>query len=174
MTSGGSLKRFSSKEGTKARAFISIGSNLGDRVTNLEKAIKGLSGNPAIKLIKKSSFYESRPWGRTDQPLFINCAIEVDTSLGPRRLLDFLKALEAGLGRTPTEHKEDRWGPRVIDLDIVFYGDRHPHAHKRGFVMVPLEEIAPDLVHPVLGKKVSELSIELEDREGVKRLIKEQ
>jgi 2-amino-4-hydroxy-6-hydroxymethyldihydropteridine diphosphokinase len=104
--------------------------------------------------------------------------------LGPRKLLGFLKALEAELGRTPETHKEDRWGPRVIDLDIVFYGDRvieeegliipHPHAIERGFVMVPLEEIAPDLIYPGSGKKVSELTGGLQDREKVKRLIKEQ
>jgi 2-amino-4-hydroxy-6-hydroxymethyldihydropteridine diphosphokinase len=168
----------------KAKAFISIGSNLGDRVPNLEKAIEGLSGNPAITLIKKSSFYQTTPWGRTDQPLFINCAVEVETSLEPRQLLGFLKALEAELGRTSETHKEDRWGPRVIDLDIVFYGDRvieeeglvipHPHALERGFVMLPIEEIAPDFIHPGSGKKVSELAVEIEDREEVKRLIKEQ
>jgi 2-amino-4-hydroxy-6-hydroxymethyldihydropteridine diphosphokinase len=175
---------FSSREGTKERAFISIGSNLGDRVKNLDRAIEGISRNPAITLIKKSSFYQTTPWGRTDQPLFINCAVEVETSLEPRQLLGFLKALEAKLGRTPATHKGDRWGPRVIDLDIVFYGDRiieeeglvipHPHALERGFVMVPIEEIAPDLIYPGSGKKVSELTGGLEDREEVKRLIKEQ
>jgi 2-amino-4-hydroxy-6-hydroxymethyldihydropteridine diphosphokinase len=168
----------------KVKAFISIGSNLGERVKNCEGAVKRISGNPAVKLIKKSSFYESSPWGRTDQPPFINGALEVETSLKPRELLEFLKALEVELGRRPPETPEERWGPRVIDMDIVFYGDQvieeegltipHPHAHERGFVMVPLGEIAPDLIHPVLKKKVSELAGGLKDRGEVKRLVKEQ
>jgi 2-amino-4-hydroxy-6-hydroxymethyldihydropteridine diphosphokinase len=169
------------------RAFISIGSNLGDRKENLEKALEGMltktktktKTGPAVETIKKSSLYETRPWGRADQPLFINAAVEVETSFSPRELLGFLKRLEAEMGRPPSIGK-DRWGPRVIDLDIVFYGDMvvreegltipHPHAHERDFVMVPLEEIAPGFVHPVLGKRVSELARPFKEAGGCKRL----
>lgn len=175
------------------RAFISIGSNLGDRKENIREALEGIltktktktKTDPAVETIKKSSLYETRPWGRADQPLFINAVVEVETSLSPRELLGFLKRLETEMGRPPSPPSppstgKDRWGPRVIDLDIVFYGDMvireegltipHPHAHERDFVMVPLEEIAPGFVHPVLNKKISELSRPFKEAGGCKRL----
>jgi 2-amino-4-hydroxy-6-hydroxymethyldihydropteridine diphosphokinase len=164
------------------RAFISIGSNLGERFENIREALEGISVDPAVETIRKSSLYETRPWGRADQPLFINAVVEVETSLKPVDLLGFLKRLEAEMGRPPSPPSigKDRWGPRVIDMDIVFYGDMvvreegltipHPHAHERDFVMVPLEEIAPGFVHPVLGKKISELSRPFKEAGGCKRL----
>ena len=143
-------------------AYISIGSNLGNREENCKKAIillidKGLS------IRKQSSMIETEPWGVEDQPAFINMAVSVETPLPPEKLLILLNEIEIDLGRTKTF----RWGPRIIDLDILFYDDLvmekpglsvpHPHINDRDFVLRPLAEIAPDLVHPVLKKTVKEL-----------------
>lgn len=147
-----------------AKVFIAIGSNLGDRVENCRKAVELIGKLPSTKVIRESSLYETEPWGYEDQPLFLNGAVEIETSLSPVELLVELKRVEAETGRQETF----RWGPRAIDLDIVFYGDDvineggltipHPRAHERPFVLVPLKEIAPDLIHPVLKKTVSELA----------------
>ncbi|MBI5560241.1 MAG: 2-amino-4-hydroxy-6-hydroxymethyldihydropteridine diphosphokinase [Deltaproteobacteria bacterium] len=161
----------------RKRVFISIGSNIGERAGNCDRAIGAITQGHKISLIKKSSFYETRPWGKAGQPDFINCVIEVETSRPPIRLLLFLKAIEKDMGRTPSS---GRWGPRVIDLDIIFYGDEiidreglkipHPLAHKRGFVMTPLCEIAPSLIHPGLGRNVCELMDLLTDRGDVRKM----
>ncbi|MEE9613479.1 MAG: 2-amino-4-hydroxy-6-hydroxymethyldihydropteridine diphosphokinase [Thermodesulfobacteriota bacterium] len=164
----------------KDRAFISIGSNLGNRVSNVERAVGML---PRLcrgsKVLKSSSLYETSPWGVTDQPPFINCVIEIETGLAPLKLLEGLKAVETEMGREPSA----RWDPRLIDLDIVFYGDRvmdeealiipHPHAHRRAFVMVPMGEIAPEFTHPVLEEKAEELARTLtEEGEGDEEIKK--
>lgn len=145
------------------RVFISIGSNLGQRTDNCRSSIRRLLQNRDITLRKKSSFYETAPWGVTGQGPFINAVVEVRTYLPPRALLDYLKSVEREMGRAPAM----RWRPRVIDLDIIFYGDKviqekgltvpHPHLHERPFVLVPLYEIAPDFIHPVLKKSISGL-----------------
>jgi 2-amino-4-hydroxy-6-hydroxymethyldihydropteridine diphosphokinase len=143
-------------------AYIVIGSNLGDREDNCEKAVHLLKNND-INVLKRSSMINTRPWGVEDQPDFINMAIEVETGLEPDKLLNLLKKIEGELGRGP----DIRWGPRVIDLDIIFYNDLvlktrdleipHPGIKDRWFVLKPLSEIAPDKVHPVLKKTIREL-----------------
>jgi len=142
--------------------YIGIGSNLGNREENCEKAISFLEQN-GIKVINRSSLYETEPWGVKDQPKFINMAVEVETHLKPEELLKTIKKIEKDLGRSEVI----RWGPRVIDLDILFYNDLilkthkleipHPGTYDRDFVLRPLAEIAPHKIHPVLKKGVKEL-----------------
>lgn len=158
------------------RVFISIGSNLGDRIANCRNAVRRIAAGSTMTLIKESSLYETEPWGVTGQGPFINSAIEVDTMLEPLELFAFLKSIESEMGRA----KSERWGPRVIDLDIIFYGDKivtgesltipHPSVRERAFVLVPLNEIAPDFIDPVTGKRVSGLLKELSDKGGVKKV----
>jgi 2-amino-4-hydroxy-6-hydroxymethyldihydropteridine diphosphokinase len=141
---------------------IGIGSNLGNRQENCFDAIRRLELY-GIAVLKQSSMIETEPWGVTEQPNFINLAIEAETDLEPQELLLCLKGIELSMGRVKSEH----WGPRAIDLDILFYDDRivdsadlkipHPHLHERDFVLRPLREIAPEKNHPVLQKKISEL-----------------
>ncbi|MGH7802098.1 MAG: 2-amino-4-hydroxy-6-hydroxymethyldihydropteridine diphosphokinase [Thermodesulfobacteriota bacterium] len=154
-------------------AFIGIGSNLGNRIENCAKGVEEIS--TFSKIIVVSSFYETEPVDKEDQPDFINCMIEIETRLSPFDLLDSLKSLEDSIGREQGE----KWGPRIIDLDIIFYDDLiietdaltipHPRAHLRRFVLQPLFEIAPDLIHPILKKSVSEL---LSERKCTKQVIK--
>ena len=144
-----------------ARVYIALGTNMGNRWQNLSRAIEGLREMVCIDQV--SSVYETAPWGYTDQPDFLNAVLSGETDLAPNALLDALKALEEALGRTPTV----RYGPRLIDLDILFYDDvcveserltlPHPRLHERAFVLVPLADIAPDLRHPCLDKRVREL-----------------
>jgi 2-amino-4-hydroxy-6-hydroxymethyldihydropteridine diphosphokinase len=145
-----------------AIAYISIGSNLGDREENCRQAIKLIEKN-GIAVKKQSSMNETEPWGIKDQPKFINMAVEVEMDKKPEELLMILKEIEKEIGRTETT----KWGPRVIDLDILFYDDLilktdnleipHPLLHEREFVLKPLCEIAPDKKHPVTGKTVKEM-----------------
>ena len=145
-----------------ARAYIGIGSNLGMRKKNCEKAIQ-LVSRENISVLNRSEMLETEPWGIIDQPRFINMVMEVATDLAPEALLGLLKKIETDLGRTSTV----RWGPRVIDLDILFYDDLfmktaeleipHPGIAERYFVLKPLSEIAPEMVHPVLKKSIKDL-----------------
>jgi 2-amino-4-hydroxy-6-hydroxymethyldihydropteridine diphosphokinase len=140
-------------------------------MANLQTAINTLL--PVVQPITISPVYETAPWGYTEQPAFLNQVIQAGTDLAPLKLLEYLKSLETALGRKPTF----RYGPRVIDLDILFYDDLiletpeltipHPNMHERAFVLLPLADLAPDLRHPVLGKPVKEL-LEGVDREGIK------
>ena len=146
--------------------YISIGSNLGNREENCLRAITLLSGE-GILVKRRSSLYETEPWGVTDQPRFINMSLEMETEKEPEKLLEVLKGIEKRLGRQDTSC----WGPRIIDLDILLYDDRiidrpnlqipHPLMHERDFVLKPLSEIAPKKIHPVLKKTVEELLAEL-------------
>jgi 2-amino-4-hydroxy-6-hydroxymethyldihydropteridine diphosphokinase len=150
---------------------IGLGSNLGKRKENCTKALMLLSTR-GIVITKRSSFIETEPWGVRDQPKFINMAIEAETALEPLKLLETLKSVEGEMGRKESY----RWGPRVIDLDILFYDDGvvdspelripHPLMHEREFVLRPLAEIAPDKVHPVLKKTVRELLSELREKKN--------
>lgn len=146
--------------------YISIGSNLGDREENCKQALRLLQGS-GILIKKQSLMYETEPWGVKDQPKFINMAIEVETDKKPEELLRILKEIEKEVGRKETV----KWGPRVIDLDILFYDNLilktknleipHPLLHERDFVLKPLCEIAPDKKHPVTGKTVKEMAASL-------------
>jgi 2-amino-4-hydroxy-6-hydroxymethyldihydropteridine diphosphokinase len=141
--------------------YLSLGSNLGDRELNLRTAISRLS--ELGEVTKISSFYETEPVEFIEQPWFLNCAVELQTSLTPQELLLGLLALERQIGRERLQPK----GPRLIDLDILLFNDLtlhepgltipHPALHERRFVLEPLAEIAPDVNHPVLKKKMHEL-----------------
>ena len=156
--------------------FISIGSNIGDRLGNCKKAIKGLADNENIRLIKLSSFYETEPWGEIEQDWFINCAANIETTLDAKALFALLQDIEKGLGR----NRGKKGGARVIDLDILFFNRDvtetkeiiipHPLLHKRRFVLTPASEIAPDFIHPVLKKRVADLLRGLDDNKKVVRL----
>ncbi len=157
--------------------YIGVGSNLGDRLSNCKEAIKELSRS-ALKILRVSTIYESKPWGVTEQPTFLNLVVYGQTELTPYELLGRLKGIESALGRTETY----RWGPRVIDLDILFYGDQiindkelivpHPYLTERIFVLKPLSEIAPELRHPLTGKTILEYlnDIEKENQDELKPL----
>lgn len=155
------------------RIFIALGTNLGDRAANLARARMLLEEQ--VSLVEVSSIYETKPWGFTDQPDFLNQVVEGVTELTPTGLLNFLKRIEKVMGR----EENFRNGPRVIDLDILLFGKRivHttrlniPHATipERAFVLIPLAEIAPDLVHPQLGKTITELLTLLSDQEGIRK-----
>ncbi|MBQ9881868.1 MAG: 2-amino-4-hydroxy-6-hydroxymethyldihydropteridine diphosphokinase [Synergistes sp.] len=150
--------------------LLSLGSNLGDRLGMLRRAVEMLKRNGA-EITDLSRVYETMPWGVTEQPLFLNICAKAQTASAPGQLLEMVKNIESGLGR----RRGKRWGPREIDIDIIFY-DRlvykderpvipHPHMHERGFVLAPLSEIAPGYVHPVFSKSVAELLAGLSQRE---------
>jgi 2-amino-4-hydroxy-6-hydroxymethyldihydropteridine diphosphokinase len=159
--------------------YLALGTNLGDRPANLRAAINALreappKGAPAVTVLAESPIYETPPWGVADQPFFLNMALKGETHLTPLALLAHLKHLETKLGRVPSI----RYGPRLIDMDILFYDDLilntpglaipHPRLQERAFVLIPLAEIAPDLRHPVLGKTVAEMLAEC-DTSGIKQ-----
>src|SRR5919106_860742 len=150
--------------------YLALGSNLGDRLANLKQAIAALT--PQINVKAKSQVYETPPWGFEDQPKFLNQVVKAKTYLEPEQLLKHLKRLELTLGRKESVPN----GPRLIDMDILFYDDLilntpalvipHPRLHERGFVLLPLMDIDPELVHPVSKKSVKEM-VSLSNVEGI-------
>ena len=157
--------------------YLGLGSNLGDRLAALSDALRALDAEPGMKLLICSAVYETEPWGVTDQPAFLNLVARFDTSLEPTALLAVCQRVERLVGRTETYH----WGPRVIDIDILLYGDRVvelddpdlriPHARmaQRAFVLVPLAEIAATDVLPDLGEDVATLLQRVVGADGVNR-----
>lgn len=140
-------------------AYIGIGSNLDDPEKQVRAAIDALQRLPQSAFVRASRLYRTAPWGKTDQPAFVNAAAAIATQLPPRELLDALLAIERAHGR---ERDGERWGPRVIDLDILVYGDArideaglrvpHPHLGERAFVLLPLADLDPNLEIPGQGR----------------------
>jgi 2-amino-4-hydroxy-6-hydroxymethyldihydropteridine diphosphokinase len=159
-----------SEKHANTRAFIGLGGNLGDPRAAMRAALRVLDGDPATQLVRVSSLYRTPPWGKTDQPDFLNAVAELRTTLSPRALLELCLSAEASLHRV----RDERWGPRRIDLDILLYGDLeideeglrvpHPRMLERAFVLVPLGEIAPEL--NIRGEAVEEHLAGL-DRGGI-------
>ena len=143
--------------------FIALGSNLGDREAYLEQAVEELRAVDSIALVKESSIIETNPVGGPPQDRFLNQVVEIETTLSPDALLAEMQRVERTLGRI----RREKWGPRTIDLDILLYGNKvvcrpglqipHPRMHERTFVLKPLCEIAPDVLHPTIGKRICEI-----------------
>jgi 2-amino-4-hydroxy-6-hydroxymethyldihydropteridine diphosphokinase len=154
--------------------YLGLGTNLGERQANLQAASAGLI--PKVRVLRVSSIYETEPWGYHDQPAFLNQVLEGETDLQPLDLMIFLKNLELTMGRQATF----LYGPRLIDLDILFYDQivinqaelviPHPRLAERAFMLVPLAELAPELYHPSLGLTISILKNKI-DTSGVKLVI---
>ena len=176
----------------RVTVYLGLGSNLGCRERNLAKCVQHLSGQTQsnqdeiaapdgsfkpgdLHLVQSSATYETEPWGITEQGPFLNLVLEMSTALLPEKLLAGVKGLESHLGRKPGE----RYGPRLIDIDILLYGEEivdlpdlqipHPRLHQRAFVLIPLAEIAPELIHPVLGISIGDLAVGVEGNDGVRK-----
>ena len=147
----------------KARAFIGAGANLGEPVRQIQRALGELEKSPGVRLGAVSSLYRTQPMGPVAQPPFINAVFSLECGISPQELLALLLSVEEKMGRI----RRERWGPRVIDLDLLFFDEAiiseqglevpHPRLHERRFVLTPLVEIAPDVVHPILKKSAFDL-----------------
>jgi 2-amino-4-hydroxy-6-hydroxymethyldihydropteridine diphosphokinase len=156
-------------------AYLALGSNLGDRQHYLRSAIKALQMTEGITVVQESPVFETAAVGYTNQPDFLNMALHIKTTLTPEKLLERALAVETELGRV----REIKWGPRTIDIDVLFYGRLiintetlivpHPFLHERAFVLLPLRDIAPDWVHPLLRITVHEMAEQVSGKEGVHR-----
>jgi len=156
-------------------AYIGLGSNVGDKADNIKKALEILDQFDGLKIVKVSSFYETEPVGYEDQDWFVNAVAKIETTLTAEQLLSIFKRAEKQIGRKDRV----RWGPREIDLDLLFYDQiivntndliiPHPGLHERAFVLAPLAEIAPDFVHPIIKKTIAELLAGLRSQKVVKQ-----
>ena len=156
-------------------AFLSLGSNKGDRLSNIQQAVSFLSNDNSVEIAATSSFYETEPWGKKNQPWFVNAVIAIRTELSPVELLRICQNIELKLGRNRTN--EEHWGERSMDIDILFYDELvlsneiltipHKYVHERAFALVPMLEIKPNYIHPVLNKTILQLHEELNDPEDV-------
>ncbi|TMA13168.1 MAG: 2-amino-4-hydroxy-6-hydroxymethyldihydropteridine diphosphokinase [Deltaproteobacteria bacterium] len=158
------------------QVYIGIGSNLGNKKENYLEALTRIGRIPKTRIIKESSIYESEPLGESKE-WYVNGVVEIETDLKPDLLLQKCKNIERAMGRKKVRK---RWGARIIDLDILLYDSvklekknleiPHPEMHKRKFVLVPLSEIAPQVIHPILGATISELLVGLKDNKRVSLL----
>lgn len=157
-------------------AYLLLGGNLGDREDNLRKAIAFIAENIG-SVVSISALYETAAWGKTDQPSFLNQAVAVETNFPAIEVLNKGLEIEKVLGRV----RKDKWGERLIDIDLILYGNEvidienklkvpHPHMQERRFVMAPLAEIAPGVVHPILGKTILDIFENITDKLDVKKL----
>lgn len=156
--------------------YLLLGSNLGDRQRNLLQAMELLKER-GFNITKTSSIYQTSPWGKRDQPHFLNLVVEGKTGFLPERLLKEIKKIENVMGRT----EKERWGVRPIDIDILFFNEKiintpllkipHPQLPRRTFTLIPLNEIIPNLIHPLLGKSVKDLLSRVNDKGGVTKYI---
>ena len=163
------------KGGTGRQVFISLGSNLGDRLQYIQRAVETIKKIASTKIRAVSSVYETEPVGKKNQPEFLNAAAELDTTVEARQLFRTLKGIEQSLGRTRAE----RWGPREIDLDLLYYDAEiladaeltvpHPEIHKRRFVLVPLAEIAGEFTDPAANKSITQILDRCTDTSIVKK-----
>ncbi|RIV27338.1 2-amino-4-hydroxy-6-hydroxymethyldihydropteridine diphosphokinase [Fibrisoma montanum] len=159
-----------------AVTYLLLGANLGDRVATLRRAVD-LIAERVGTVVRQSAVYETAPWGVTDQPTFLNQVIAVQTDLSPEETLTRTQAIEQAMGRV----RHEKWGARLIDIDILYYDQLvlhtdtltvpHPYLHQRRFTLVPLAEIAPEFVHPVLLKTTTELTDGLDDNSQVSRYV---
>ncbi|MCF6248050.1 MAG: 2-amino-4-hydroxy-6-hydroxymethyldihydropteridine diphosphokinase [Desulfobacula sp.] len=160
------------------RVFLSIGSNVGDKKQNLDQAVSLLQNHDHITVTSVSSYYQTEPQNYMDQDWFVNAAVRLDTTLEPMELLDALKQLETDLDK---EGKPFRFGPRIIDLDIIYFSDAvfktqrleipHPRMHERCFVLIPLCDIGADTIHPTLNLTTEELLDRIEEQETQKVIL---
>jgi 2-amino-4-hydroxy-6-hydroxymethyldihydropteridine diphosphokinase len=158
-----------------AEALIALGGNVGDVRATLDRAIAALCDGTVVKLVARSSDYRTPPWGVTEQPPFINCAIVAETDLAPRELLERAQSIERQFGRDRA--REERWGPRTLDIDLIDYASvacdtpgltlPHPRALERAFVLMPLAEIAPD--RRIAGMRVADALARI-DHTGIEKL----
>jgi len=158
------------------KIFLGLGSNIGNREEHITKAIDFIKDISGVTFLRCSSFYETAPWGKETQNNFINCVVEISSEIAPGNLFAILKDIEAKCGR----QKREKWSEREIDIDILFYGDLvyekdgiiipHKEIRNRNFVLIPMNELEPDFLHPVTGKIISVILSETGDKLACKKI----